>query len=535
MVSAEKNPENSRSHRATGPADQPINPTRNRKDSPRRRAQMRLRQQELAEAGLAVEKKEYETSDTAKSASKATSNQDSGSLLQQWLASAGLENLESLDELARAEQAEREAKRRRLQAEEAARKEAERQEAAKREEERKAAAKRAETLENPIFPPTRETPILKEEKLDSSEPAAETKLNTGGTLKRRRRDLRGQTSPEEQPRPAYEAVYTPEESESYLETRSIPTEGIVPGSKRKRSRTRETRVKEKKSMAFPIIGTVFGIIIVVALVIGTFWWSVPTNNVGESATSEPTIEVKGRVGTEPVVTLSAPLPLQSTKVAVLVKGQGRPLVESQLAVFRLTVFSGQDGKRLSPSSDAGIISGYLAPNMLTPELYETVKGLPEGSRVLLKHPVEADGEQVMEIGVVDILPSTAQGEPKNIPEGFGVKIIEDGESFRLETNGDDTKTSRSAVIMQGDGVAVGPQSRVLLRYIEVPFKTPEQATAKNWSEALPVKVDLSKAQPGVRSGLVDKKVGSRVLLVVAPQEGAGTETQVMLADILAAW
>lgn len=287
-----------------------------------------------------------------------------------------------------------------------------------------------------------------------------------------------------------------------------------------------------KSPRVPLLLTlgVF-VLILVALSAVILWYRA---NLVNPAADKNKIEVLGAIGAQPVLSLSSPISLTESSSEVLIKGKGHPLSPGDTAALRITVFSGQDGKLLSSKNEDAVLFGKLSAAVFGSELYETVKGAREGTRFIIKHPVERAGNSTMEIGVVDVIPTRLQGAMTPPPADFGLQIQDVNGEPVPQIVGDFGGDLRSHVLFAGTGATVGVGQTALVRYREYSFSNPPALLNDHWDE--PVKLKLNdKIQQGVSRGLVDQKVGSRVLLVVPPAEGAGSKATILVIDILASW
>lgn len=322
----------------------------------------------------------------------------------------------------------------------------------------------------------------------------------------------------------------------------ITTSGSIPSVKQfspRRAAKREHLLRMPhlpeplaKNRRVPVLLTlgVF-VLILVALSAVILWYR--ANLVNPDADKHK-IEVLGAIGAQPVLSLSSPISLADSSSEILIRGKGQPLSPGDTAALRITVFSGRDGKLLSSKNEDAVLFGKLSASVFGSELYETVKGAREGTRFIIKHPVERAGNSAMEIGVVDVIPTRLQGAMTPPPADFGLQIQDVNGEPIPQIVGDFGGDLRSHVLFAGTGATVGVGQTALVRYREYSFSSPPALLNDHWGE--PVKLKLNdKIQQGVSRGLVDQKVGSRVLLVVPPAEGSGSKATILLIDILASW
>lgn len=287
-----------------------------------------------------------------------------------------------------------------------------------------------------------------------------------------------------------------------------------------------------KTRKVPVVLTL-GIVAVlaIAVVLLIVWYR---GTVKPDDPAEAKIEVLGAIGAQPVLTISDPIPLQDSSTEVLVKGTGKVIEANDMVAIRLTVFSGLNGKLLSNGGDESVLVGDLSPKIFGNVLYDAVLGSKEGSRLLLKQPVEQEGASTMEIGVIDLIPTSLSGEMTPPPPESGLSVSEDQGLVKPAVLQDFSGEFQAYPLITGGGARVSAGQTVLVKYQEFSYSNPPAVLKDHWHE--PVKLSLdSNVQQGVARGLLDQKIGSRMLLEVPPAEGSGNQATILVVDILAAW
>jgi len=269
----------------------------------------------------------------------------------------------------------------------------------------------------------------------------------------------------------------------------------------------------------------------VALLLLIMWYR---SAVAVSDPAKSKIEVLGAIGAQPVLTLSEPIPLEKSSTELLIKGRGQQIKDDSIVALRVTVFSGMTGKLQSTSGDESVLVGPLSAKVFGTELYNAVRGATEGSRYLLKQPVEQQGTSTMEIGVIDIIPTSLNSPMTALPPDAGLSVSEDQGQVRLAILSDFSGDFRFYPLITGSGATVAPGQTVLVKYQEFSYSNPPALLKDHWSEPVKLKLD-DKVQQGVARGIVDRKIGSRMLLEVPPAEGSGNQATILVVDILAAW
>lgn len=269
----------------------------------------------------------------------------------------------------------------------------------------------------------------------------------------------------------------------------------------------------------------------VALLLLIMWYR---SAVAVSDPAKSKIEVLGAIGAQPVLTLSEPIPLEKSSTELLIKGRGQQIKDDSIVALRVTVFSGMTGKLQSTSGDESVLVGPLSAKVFGTELHNAVRGATEGSRYLLKQPVEQQGTSTMEIGVIDIIPTSLNSPMAALPPDAGLSVSEDQGQVRLAILSDFSGDFRFYPLITGSGATVAPGQTVLVKYQEFSYSNPPALLKDHWSEPVKLKLD-DKVQQGVARGIVDRKIGSRMLLEVPPAEGSGNQATILVVDILAAW
>jgi len=248
-------------------------------------------------------------------------------------------------------------------------------------------------------------------------------------------------------------------------------------------------------------------------------------------TSIDGISATGKWLQTPKLSFKAPFVIDKTRTKVLIAGKGAALTGSDLFTFRYYLANGRTGTKIEESfsskSDAttslsGLITGFT--NGLT--------GQKVGSRVLLAIPgseaYDASGGSStagIEVGdtlvfVVDILGSSVtQPSGKTITPAAGLPTVTGDAATKPTVTIPVTAapTNMSAkYLIEGGGAKVGKGDTVYARYVGYSWKTGKLIDDQF---ATPSTGTLASTIPGWQSGLVDKKVGSRVLLVLPPKFG----------------
>lgn len=255
---------------------------------------------------------------------------------------------------------------------------------------------------------------------------------------------------------------------------------------------------------------------------------------GEAPEEEPTISVSGAFGRPPVVSFAAPLELTEADSEVLVEGDGRALEADRPALLAVSAYDGDTGELLPDRGAGEARTLLLTREEVDDEVYPLLVGTTEGSRLLVTQPVSGEDGDHMLVLVIDVLHTVARGEEVEQREDLPtVTADDDGVTITLPDTDPPTGLEVETVI-RGSGRQVAPGEEVTLQYVAVTWPGGEIYDS-TWADGqVPRTVQIEETFSGLRDGIVDQPIGSRVLIVVPPALGTGDQTLVLAVDILAA-
>ncbi len=281
------------------------------------------------------------------------------------------------------------------------------------------------------------------------------------------------------------------------------------------------------------------------------------------ANRTPSIAVSGAFGTTPTVTIPKIDPPASLQSKHLISGHGARVVKGDLAVVYLTAYTwhGTTSKKVSELStgkpqplDVGSTISGLDKNL---------EGSRVGSRLLLTIPpkdgfgskgdssVGVSGKDTLVL-VVDVLGSyqktaSAHGTP-TVAKKAGLPTVGSASAgtapaVRIPKTAPPT-TLQVQTLIQGTGPVVKKGQLLVAQYEGVIWRT-GKVFSSTWKSSAPAGFQIGTGQviKGWDDGLVGKRVGSQVLLVVPPADGygkqgssqagiKGTDTLIFVVDIL---
>lgn len=244
--------------------------------------------------------------------------------------------------------------------------------------------------------------------------------------------------------------------------------------------------------------------------------------------------VTGEIGAIPTVVLESPLPFSDPTVEILIEGDGQEIGDN-MALLSITTFSGTDGAIVGVPAEPSLVqpADISFDGALRAALIEAT----EGSRIAVTWAVAGeDGGKQMEIVVVDVLPTIATGEPQEID--FAAENLPEvsGDLAPEATMGEGTREPselRALALLKGAGTQVLPGDDVYAQYTVWEWDTGEIVDSTWEAGGVPTMIEIDDAFPGLRDGILDQTVGSRVLVLIPPDQGIGTDSLVAIVDILA--
>ena len=279
------------------------------------------------------------------------------------------------------------------------------------------------------------------------------------------------------------------------------------------------------------------------------------------------VKVAGPQGKAPTVHIPARQPDRKLVTKTLVTGNGQKLTtgDSFLANFNLYIWRGKTNKLLFSSFKT--MPQVFPVSIGLPGLQKAVAGQRVGSRVLAVLPpkygygtrgnaqigVKPTDTLVWVIDLLHAFPADATATGKQVSTGGGsLPSVHAAGGTAPQIQIPKTAPPSKLVVttlIKGTGPAVKAGQSIVVRYVASIWRT-RQVFNDNWPStsqptAPPTAFKLGQLIPAWNTGLVGIPVGSRVMLVVPPDEGygktgnaqagiKGTDTLVFVLDILSA-
>ncbi len=269
---------------------------------------------------------------------------------------------------------------------------------------------------------------------------------------------------------------------------------------------------------------------------------------------------------EPEVTVDAPVAVTETESKVVTEGTGEAVAADDLVSIQAVIVNGTDGKVATSTWEQGPVGLDLGDENLFASFRDELPGQKVGSRVIITStPEDAFGDQgntqlgiqkddpvVFVIDVVGSSPILTEAEGTAVPPKAGLPTVtmNEGKPATITIPKDAKAPTKTIVqpLIEGEGAEVKDGQTVRVAYTGALWKDGSVFdSSANRPEQPYFEFPLGQGQviKGWDAGLKGQKVGSRVLLVIPPEDGygeagsppsiAGDDTLVFVVDILAAY
>ena len=240
------------------------------------------------------------------------------------------------------------------------------------------------------------------------------------------------------------------------------------------------------------------------------------------------ISIQGKFGAPVTMSMESTPEFDDVTSRVVSVGDG-PIVEAGGPLLvRATSFNSLTGIPVS-EYDTGNVRLTTADKNGIGDIASALVGATEGSRILVARPNLT--ENAAEIVVVDILYTSAHGTAAELPAGFP-QVVTDDQGILAISGG---VSSIPDVVVEPVIETTGPQVTVDDVVVVQYTMTDSAGTilTTTWADAQPVALTLDGVMTGLRDGIVDQHVGSRVVILIPSADAAGDGDRIAVVDILA--
>jgi peptidylprolyl isomerase len=273
--------------------------------------------------------------------------------------------------------------------------------------------------------------------------------------------------------------------------------------------------------------------------------STATSAADVRTTSLDDVSISTDTTAEPTVTFEAAFAGSEAQDRTVVEGDGALVADGDWVSLAYVVISGASGTELATTWGASPETLALNESLQT-DFRAAIVGKAIGSRVAISSETE-DGWVIFVLDILGLVPKEASGTPVAPPPGLPTVAVVEGAPAISIPDGIEPPTELVVqTLIEGTGPVVESGQQITAQYIGAKWADGAVFGA-SWADGLPLERVVGEAQliPGMDSGLVGQRVGSRVLLVIPPDQGygaegnasagiSGTDTLVFVVDILAA-
>lgn len=281
---------------------------------------------------------------------------------------------------------------------------------------------------------------------------------------------------------------------------------------------------------------------------------------GCSSTSSPTcdrevtsdhlaslVSVSGPVGEKPEISVPTPFHVSGAEVSDLETGDGTAIVSDwQDIVMGISIVDGDTGDLLIQQGydDLSSVTTVDSWTSALPALEDALQCATEGSRIVVGLDADELGDAGAALGVTDgasavfvidlrkVYLSAADGSDQ-FNSGWGLPAVvraPDGQPGVIVPETAPPTETVVQVLKKGDGAVTTADDTIRINYTTVSWQTREVG-GTSWGTE-PYQYDLSAQTDPLTTALIGQSVGSQLLVVLPPAEGADADTQVFVIDIL---
>lgn len=290
-----------------------------------------------------------------------------------------------------------------------------------------------------------------------------------------------------------------------------------------------------------------------------------TDSADEDADAIAGLTVSGDFGSVPTVKVDPAVEVDKPVTEVITEGDGEPVKVGSKAMLHLYTANGKTGKKLGTTYDAGKPASVpMDEAQIFPALVKALDGKPSGSRIAVADTVkdlygDAGTEQtglkatdtlVFVIDVLSATPATVLDGPEGTevdPPADAPTIEQSGDRIsRLTWAGTPEKPSDKLQVIplvEGEGKPIDGAKIVTLNYIGQVYGAAKPFNNSYEQEPATFDIGVGGVIPGWDKGLEGQRVGSRVMLIIPPDQGygkagnpaikvTGKTTMVFVVDVL---
>ena len=261
------------------------------------------------------------------------------------------------------------------------------------------------------------------------------------------------------------------------------------------------------------------------------------------------VKVSGAFDTKPTVTFDTAFVGDTEEHVVVIPGTGAEIKAGQRVTVDYVAINGNDGTELDSTYGQTKQRIILDGSSLLKPVYDAIVGQKVGVRVLASANI-TDRLGAWALFVFDVIdatdvPTSATGTPVTPDPKLPAVTVQNGVPTIATPSGAAPTSLVAQVLIKGSGPAITAGQTVLMQYTGIIWATGKVFDSSWASGAVEFPVGTGQVIAGFDEGIVGLTLGSRVLLVIPPDKGygsdgnsqagiSGTDTLVFVVDLLAA-
>ena len=271
-------------------------------------------------------------------------------------------------------------------------------------------------------------------------------------------------------------------------------------------------------------------VIFAALLLGilmSFLFSFFANS--EKSQKEFAITSLGAQGAPVTLQVSGDLP-KKDGIYTLKLGQGAQIMEGGQLLYTVSSFTYSPGRVLT-DNQLTKLSATSANRSELGELADVMIGRRIGSRLAYVKPVPEQNSA--EIVVVDLLPTRLYGEHIQASGWPGNPVISNSPDLipQVVMRGEPPREVKTHSLIAGQGNQIAQGDSVYANYLLVDFSG--NVLENTYTAAAPAVIDTDQIFSGMQQGLIDQRIGSRLLIGIPAALAHGDRDLLAIVDLLA--
>lgn len=241
------------------------------------------------------------------------------------------------------------------------------------------------------------------------------------------------------------------------------------------------------------------------------------------------LQVFGSLGAPVTLEVHGKLPAKDG-IKVLKVGTGAEIQEGNQLLYRVSSFTYSPG-RVTEDNGFTQFSATLAKRNELGALADAVIGQKIGSRIAyLKNSSQ---KSATEIVIIDLLPTRLSGEHRQPVGWSGNPIVNNSPDFfpDIVTVADPPTELKVHSLISGKGDQVSLGDEVYVNYLLKDYEG--NVVQDTYRGSAPVLLKLKDVFAGLQQGIVDQRIGSRLLISIPASLAHGDKNLIAVVDLLA--